>query len=31
MMDTSSRKETDSNNYPPVTGISRDEHIGMVR
>jgi len=31
MMDTNSRKETDRNNYPPVTGIGRDEHVGMVR
>ena len=30
-MDTPSRKETDRNNYPPVTGIGRDEHVGMVR
>ena len=30
MMDTPSRKETDRNNYPPVTGIGRDEHVGMV-
>ena len=30
-MDTNSHKETDRNNYPPVTGISRDEHVGMVR
>ncbi|MBU1744219.1 MAG: class I SAM-dependent methyltransferase, partial [Proteobacteria bacterium] len=31
MADTPSRKETDRNNYPSVTGIGRDEHIGMVR
>ncbi|MDP2840410.1 MAG: class I SAM-dependent methyltransferase, partial [Syntrophales bacterium] len=31
MMDTPSRKETARNNYPPVTGIGRDEHVGMVR
>lgn len=31
MIDTPARKETDCNNYPPVTGIGRDEHIGMVR
>ncbi len=30
-MDTSSRNETDRNHYPPVTGIGRNEHIGMVR
>jgi demethylmenaquinone methyltransferase/2-methoxy-6-polyprenyl-1,4-benzoquinol methylase len=30
-MDTPSRKETDRNNYPPVNGIGRDEHVGMVR
>jgi demethylmenaquinone methyltransferase/2-methoxy-6-polyprenyl-1,4-benzoquinol methylase len=30
-MDTSSRKETDRNNYPPVNGIGRNEHVGMVR
>ncbi|MCG2739456.1 MAG: class I SAM-dependent methyltransferase [Syntrophaceae bacterium] len=31
MADTPSRKETDCINYPPVTGIGRDEHVGMVR
>ena len=31
MMDTPPGKETDRNNYPPVTGIGRDEHVGMVR
>jgi len=30
-MDAPSRKEIDCINYPPVTGIGRDEHIGMVR
>lgn len=30
-MDTNTRKETGRNNYPPVTGIGRDEHVGMVR
>jgi demethylmenaquinone methyltransferase/2-methoxy-6-polyprenyl-1,4-benzoquinol methylase len=30
-MDTPSRKEPDRNNYPPVTGIGRDEHVDMVR
>ena len=30
-MDNPSRKESDRNNYPPVTGICRNEHIGMVR
>lgn len=31
MMDDPSRKERDREDYPPVTGIGRDEHIGMVR
>ena len=31
MMETPSRKDTDHNHYPPVTGIGRDEHVGMVR
>lgn len=31
MMETPSRKETESSNYPPVSGIGPDEHIGMVR
>jgi demethylmenaquinone methyltransferase/2-methoxy-6-polyprenyl-1,4-benzoquinol methylase len=31
MMDTNTHKETALNNYPPVTGIGRDEHVGMVR
>jgi demethylmenaquinone methyltransferase / 2-methoxy-6-polyprenyl-1,4-benzoquinol methylase len=31
MMDTPSRKETDGTGYPPITGIGREEHIGMVR
>ena len=31
MADTPSRKETDPKSYPPVTGIGRDEHVGMVR
>jgi demethylmenaquinone methyltransferase/2-methoxy-6-polyprenyl-1,4-benzoquinol methylase len=30
-MDTPSRKETDRNHYPPVNGIGRDAHVGMVR
>jgi demethylmenaquinone methyltransferase/2-methoxy-6-polyprenyl-1,4-benzoquinol methylase len=31
MMNNPSRKETDRNNYPPVTGIDSDKHVGMVR
>ncbi len=31
MVDTPSHKEPDRNPYPPVTGIDRDRHIGMVR
>ncbi len=30
-MDNPPRKETDRDNYPPVSAIGRDEHIGMVR
>ena len=30
-MEISSRKETDRNHYPPVNGIGRGEHIGVVR
>lgn len=30
-MDNPSPQETDRKNYPPVTGIGRNEHIGMVR
>lgn len=30
-MNNLSRKEKDRNNYPPVTGIDSDEHVGMVR
>lgn len=25
------QKDSDGQNYPPVTGIGRDEHVGMVR
>jgi demethylmenaquinone methyltransferase / 2-methoxy-6-polyprenyl-1,4-benzoquinol methylase len=30
-MDTDPMKPPDSNTYPPVAGIGRDEHVGMVR
>ena len=30
-MDTEPLKDSDSNRYPPVTGIGPDEHVGMVR
>jgi demethylmenaquinone methyltransferase/2-methoxy-6-polyprenyl-1,4-benzoquinol methylase len=30
-MDTEPLKDSNSNRYPPVTGIGRDEHVGMVR
>ena len=30
-MDTKPLKDSHSNRYPPVTGIGRDEHVGMVR
>ncbi|MFH2074592.1 MAG: ubiquinone/menaquinone biosynthesis methyltransferase, partial [Pseudomonadota bacterium] len=30
-MDTKPLKDSNSNRYPPVTGIGRDEHVGMVR
>ena len=30
-MDNRPRKESEDKNYPSVTGIGRDEHIGMVR
>jgi demethylmenaquinone methyltransferase / 2-methoxy-6-polyprenyl-1,4-benzoquinol methylase len=30
-MDTRPLKDSQDKTYPPVTGISRDEHIGMVR
>jgi len=30
-MDTEPLKDSNSNGYPPVTGIGRDEHVGMVR
>ena len=31
IMDTDPQKDPDRKNYPPVTGIRRDEHVGMVR
>src|SRR4030043_2418341 len=30
-MDTEPLKDSNSNRYPPVTGIGRAEHVGMVR
>lgn len=30
-MNTDPQKDPDRKNYPPVTGIGRDEHVGMVR
>ncbi len=30
-MDTRSRKDSEDKSYPSVTGVGRDEHVGMVR
>jgi demethylmenaquinone methyltransferase/2-methoxy-6-polyprenyl-1,4-benzoquinol methylase len=31
IMNTDPQKDPDRKNYPPVTGIGRNEHVGMVR